>query len=50
MRYYARLGDRAGLVRQYRQLRHVLQDALKVEPAPTTQQLYQSLLQQVKES
>ena len=44
MRYYAALGDKAALVRQYRRLQCVLQEELKVEPALTTQRLYQQLL------
>ena len=47
MRYHALLGDKAALVRQYRRLQHVLQEELKVEPALTTQQLYQQLMLQV---
>ncbi len=44
MRYYGRLGDRSGLVRQHQQLSMVLADELGVEPMPDTQQLYQALL------
>jgi two-component SAPR family response regulator len=49
MRYYALLGDKAALVRQYRRLQRTLHEELKVEPALTTQQLYQQLLLQVNE-
>jgi two-component SAPR family response regulator len=44
MRYYATLGDKAALVRQYLRLQRVLKEELKVEPALTTQRLYQQLL------
>jgi two-component SAPR family response regulator len=47
MRYHAMLGDKAALVRQYRRLRRVLQEELKVEPTMTTQYLYQQLMLQV---
>jgi LuxR family transcriptional regulator, maltose regulon positive regulatory protein len=47
LRYYARLGDRTGLIRHYRQLRQTLGDQLGVAPLATTDQLYQALLEQV---
>ncbi|UCC51387.1 MAG: tetratricopeptide repeat protein [Anaerolineaceae bacterium] len=50
MRYYAMLGDKATLVRQYRRLQRVLLEELKVAPALTTQALYKQLLSQVNEA
>lgn len=47
MRYYACLGDRSGLVRQYRRLEAVLDEQLGVQPLLATQQLYQALLSQL---
>jgi two-component SAPR family response regulator len=47
MRYHAIMGDKAALVRQYRRLQRLLQEELKVEPALTTQRLYQQLMLQV---
>jgi LuxR family maltose regulon positive regulatory protein len=44
MRVYAALGDRAGLVRQYQELKDVLGDKLEMEPLATTKQLYERLL------
>lgn len=47
MRYYGRLGDRSGLIRQHQQLSTVLADELGVEPMPETQALYQNLIRKV---
>jgi two-component SAPR family response regulator len=44
LRYYGYLGDRNGMMRQYRWLEKVLGDELGVEPMPETQELYQALL------
>ncbi len=46
MRVYAALGDRAGLVRQYQELKDVLWDKLEMEPLATTKQLYERLLRE----
>ncbi len=46
MRVYAALGDRAGLVRQYQELKEVLHDELGMEPLETTHQLYNRLLKE----
>jgi LuxR family maltose regulon positive regulatory protein len=44
MRYYSYLGDRNGMMRQYRWLEKALADELGVEPMPETQELYQTLV------
>jgi LuxR family maltose regulon positive regulatory protein len=46
MRVYAALGDRAGLVRQYQELKDVLRDELAMEPLASTNQLYDRLLRE----
>jgi two-component SAPR family response regulator len=46
MRVYAALGDRAGLVRQYQELKDVLWDKLEMEPLDTTKQLYDRLVKE----
>lgn len=42
--FYGQLGDRSGVVRQYRQLETILADELEIEPMPETQDLYQALM------
>jgi DNA-binding SARP family transcriptional activator len=44
MQAYATMGDRAGLVRVFQELKQVLSTELEIEPSPTTISLYQSLL------
>ena len=44
MRVYAALGDRAGLVRQYQELKDVLHGELDMQPLETTNRLYERLL------
>jgi len=46
MRVYAALGDRAGLVRQYQELKEVLWSELEMEPLETTDLLYERLLRE----
>ena len=46
MRVYAALGDRAGLVRQYQELKDVLRGELEMEPLETTNQLYERLVRE----
>jgi LuxR family maltose regulon positive regulatory protein len=43
MRYYAAVGDKTSLARQYKQLQTRLQTELNVPPSSATQQLYQQL-------
>jgi DNA-binding SARP family transcriptional activator len=38
------LGDRAGLVRQYQELKDVLNEKLEMEPLEVTKQLYERLV------
>jgi LuxR family maltose regulon positive regulatory protein len=45
MRVYAALGDRAGLVRQYQDLKDVLFSELSMEPLTSTSKLYQRLVE-----
>jgi two-component SAPR family response regulator len=47
MRVYAALGDRAGLVRQYQELKDVLLSELSMEPLAATSKLYQRLIEHV---
>jgi LuxR family maltose regulon positive regulatory protein len=47
MRYSACAGDKAGLVRRYRQLEQTLRDELNVMPSSNTQTLYGKLMDQV---
>jgi two-component SAPR family response regulator len=44
MRYYGQLGDRNGVMQQYRRLEQILADELGVEPMPETQELYRALM------
>ena len=46
MRVFAALGDRAGLVRQYQELKDVLWEKLEMEPLETTRLLYERLLRE----
>lgn len=46
MRVYATLGDRAGLVRQYQELKDVLWGKLEMEPLETTSQLHERLVRE----
>ena len=43
MRLTAQLGDRAGVLRQYRQLQALFRDELGIEPSPATHQLVREL-------
>lgn len=45
--FYGQLGDRSGVIRQYRQLETILADELAIEPMPETQTLYQNLIHKV---
>jgi|GEM_PF-562599 len=47
MRVYASLGDRAGLVKQYQELKEVLFSELGMEPLAATRKLYQKLIEHV---
>jgi LuxR family maltose regulon positive regulatory protein len=44
MRVYASLGDRAGLMRQYQDLKEILLQEIGFEPLPATVRLYERLL------
>lgn len=44
MRLYAAIGDRAGLMLQYQELRDVLASEMEIEPLPSTKKLYDRLL------
>lgn len=44
MRVHAALGDRAGLVQQYQEMKQALMWELDLEPLPATERLYQDLL------
>jgi DNA-binding SARP family transcriptional activator len=48
LRVYAALGDRAGLVSQYQEMKRVLARELDMEPMQSTADLYQSLLEGCK--
>jgi LuxR family maltose regulon positive regulatory protein len=48
MRVYAALGDRAGLVRQYQDLKEVLSSEMGMEPLTTTTKLYNRLIESMK--
>jgi two-component SAPR family response regulator len=48
MRAYAALGDRAGLVNQYLEMKRVLARELEMAPLPATEVLYQRLLEHFK--
>jgi DNA-binding SARP family transcriptional activator len=45
MQVFAGMGDRAGLVRQYQELREILEVELGIEPLDSTERLYRRLLQ-----
>jgi two-component SAPR family response regulator len=45
MRIYAALGDRAGLISQYQEMKRILTKELDMEPLSTTENLYQKLLE-----
>jgi LuxR family maltose regulon positive regulatory protein len=44
MHAYTKMGDRAGVVRLFNELKNVLSAELEIEPSPSTVSLYQSLL------
>ena len=48
MRVYAALGDRAGLVSQYQELKDILFSDLGMEPLASTLKLYQRLIEHVR--
>ena len=48
LRVYAALGDRAGLVSLYQEMKRVLAKELDMEPLPATESLYQKLLENFK--
>jgi LuxR family maltose regulon positive regulatory protein len=48
MRVLAALGDRAGLVQQYQEMKKILAKELDMEPLPATENLYQKLLEKLK--
>jgi ATP/maltotriose-dependent transcriptional regulator MalT/DNA-binding SARP family transcriptional activator len=48
MRVYAALGDRAGLVRQYQELKDILDSDLGIGPSVSTLKLYQRLIENVE--
>jgi two-component SAPR family response regulator len=48
MRTYAALGDRAGLINQYQEMKRILFKELDMEPLPSTQALYQRLMENFK--
>jgi DNA-binding SARP family transcriptional activator len=48
LRAYAALGDRAGLINQYQEMKRVLAKELDMEPLPATEALYQRLLENFK--
>ncbi len=48
LRVYAALGDRAGLINQYQEMKRVLAKELDMEPLPATEALYQRLLENFK--
>jgi len=45
MQSFAKLGNRAATARQYLHIEELLRDGLGVEPLPSTQELYQRLVQ-----
>jgi LuxR family maltose regulon positive regulatory protein len=47
LRVYAALGDRAGLVNQYQEMKLILAKELNLEPLQSTEELYKSLLKRV---
>lgn len=48
MRVHTALGDRAGLVQQYQEMRRILARELDMEPMHTTERLYQKLLEKIE--
>jgi len=44
LRAHAALGDRAGLVQRYQDMKQVFAKELEMEPIPATEKLYQKLL------
>jgi LuxR family maltose regulon positive regulatory protein len=48
MRVYTALGDRAGLARQYQDLKEVLKSEMGMEPLATTTKLYQRLIENLE--
>ena len=48
MRTYAALGDRAGLINQYQEMKRILFKELDMEPLPSTEALYQRLMENFK--
>jgi DNA-binding SARP family transcriptional activator len=48
LRVHAALGDRAGLVSLYQEMKRVLAKELDMEPLPATESLYQKLLENFK--
>ncbi|HNB35356.1 MAG TPA: bacterial transcriptional activator domain-containing protein, partial [Anaerolineales bacterium] len=48
LRVYAALGDRAGLISQYQEMKRILSKELDMEPLPATESLYQKLLDNFK--
>jgi two-component SAPR family response regulator len=48
LRVYAALGDRAGLVNQYQEMKRVLAKELDMQPLPGTEALFQRLLENFK--
>ncbi len=48
MRVYAALGDRAGLARQYQDLKEVLASEMGMEPLATSTKVYQRLIESMK--
>ena len=48
LRVYAALGDRAGLISQYQEMKRILAKELDMEPLPATESLYQKLLDNFK--
>ncbi|MBK8824683.1 MAG: hypothetical protein IPN58_19360 [Anaerolineales bacterium] len=48
LRAYAALGDRAGLINQYQEMKRLLAKELDMEPLPETEKLYKRLLENFK--
>ncbi len=47
MRVFASLGDRAGLINQYQEMKRIIAKELDMEPLQSTEELYRSLLKKV---
>ncbi len=47
LRVFASLGDRAGLINQYQEMKRILAKELDMEPLQSTEELYKSLLKKV---